>query len=393
MLTLLDVTFFSNGEFKNGSELIKSQASALGYLDFIRQQMHVEVIKHMNSEEHLEVNNIPFHFFTATNRFFSIPVKALQYIKTIKPDVVVVQGLIFPFQVMLLKAVVGKRTIILAQHHGERANRSIIRNIFNKLADKCITAYLFNTPAYAEERLLQKTIGDSRKIKQLPEGSNLFTRKNKHQARIDLNINANGPVFLWVGRPNENKDPLTILKAFEIYSCLVPGALLYMIYQTDQLLRRIKALLEQDLQLQERVHLVGKVEHEQLETWYNAADFFLSGSHFEYGGFAVLEAMACGCVPIATDIPTMQQYLQHGQLGFLFAPGDIAALADVLLDLENYDIKKMSQDIAARFRHMYAFEKIADGLKEICSGLYFEQIQHLPHGVVNTVSANGRVIE
>ncbi|MEX6686394.1 glycosyltransferase family 4 protein [Danxiaibacter flavus] len=389
MLTLLDITFFSNHEFKTGSELIRSQASALGYLDFIGQQMHVEVIKHIRSEEHLEVNNIPFHFFKTTNRFFSVPFKTLQYVRKIKPDVVLVQGLIFPFQVMLLKAVLGKRTIILAQHHGEQANKSILRNFFNKLADKCITAYLFNTPAYAEKRLLQKTIAHSRKIKQLPEGSNSFTQKNKQQARVELNIDAKGPVFLWVGRLNENKDPLTILKAFELYSFLVPGARLYMIYQTDNLLRQIRTVLGQDSQLQERVHLVGKVDHEELESWYNAADFFLSGSHSEYGGFAVLEAMACGCIPVTTNIPTMQQYLQHGKLGFLFAPGDVAALANVLLDLENYDIEKMSKDIAAHFRHTYSFEKIADGLKEICFGLYFEQVQHFPHGVVNAVSANG----
>lgn len=389
MLTLLDVTFFLNDEFKNGSELIRSQASALGYLDFVKQQMHVEVIKHIRSEEHLEVNNIPFHFFKTTKRFFSLPFKTLQYIRKIKPDVVLVQGLIFPFQIMLLKAVTGKRTTILVQHHGEQASKSIIRNLFNKLADKCITAYLFNTPVYAKQRLQQKTIAHARKIKQLPEGSNSFTQKNKQHARADLAIDAKGPVFLWVGRLNENKDPLTILRAFELYSFVVPGAQLYMIYQTDDLLRQISAFLQQDSQLQECVHLVGKVDHETLEIWYNAADFFLSGSHFEYGGFAVLEAMACGCIPIATNIPTMQQYLQHGKLGFLFEPGDVAGLADVLLQLENYDIENMSQDIAAHFRRTYSFEKIADGLKEIFSGLYFEQMQHLPNRVVNAVSANG----
>lgn len=389
MLTLLDVTFFSNNEFENGSALVRSQASALGYLDFIQQQMHVEVIKHIRSEEHLVVNSIPFHFFKTSNRFFSIPFKALQYIRKIKPDIIVVQGLVFPFQVMLLKAVMGRRTVILAQHHGEQASRSVIRNFFNKLADKCITAYLFNTPAYAEERLQQKTIAHAGKIKQLTEGSNSFTQKNKSQARADLNITTNGPVILWVGRLNENKDPLTILKAFELYSFLVPDAQLYMIYQTDNLLRQIRTVLEQDSYLQEHVHLVGKVNHETLETWYNAADFFLSGSHFEYGGFAVLEAMACGCIPIATDIPTMRQYLQHGKQGFLFAPGDVAALANVLLELENYDIEKMSRGIAAHFRHTYSFEKIADGLNKICSALYPEQMQYPPDCVVNAVSANG----
>jgi glycosyltransferase involved in cell wall biosynthesis len=84
----------------------------------------------------------------------------------------------------------------------------------------------------------------------------------------------------------------------------------------------------------------------------------------------------------------MQQYLEHGKLGFLFVPGDVAALFDVLLQLENYDLEKMSEDIAVHFRREYSFEKIADHLYKICSGLYAEQIHYIPNRVVNAVSAN-----
>ncbi len=389
MLTLLDVTFFSNNEFERGSELINSQASALGYLDCIQQQMHVEVIKHIRSDERLMKNDIPFHFFKTSNRFFAIPFKALRLIRHIKPDIVLVQGLIFPFQVMLVKAISGKKTIIIAQHHGEQASKSIIRNLFNKLADRCVTAYLFNTPAYAMERLKQKTISHAGKIKQLQEGSNSFARKDKQRVRIELNIHTDQPVFLWVGRLNENKDPLTILKAFELYVVLKPEARLYMIYQADNLLPQVKSMLAQNTQLQQSVHLIGKVDHDTLDAWYNAADFFLSGSHLEYGGFAVLEAMACGCIPIATNIPTMQQYLRHCELGFLFAPGDVVSLVNVLQQLENYDTQKMSLDIAAHFRRFYSFEKISGGLAKICSELCIKQQQYIPDSVVNAVSANG----
>ena len=69
-----------------------------------------------------------------------------------------------------------------------------------------------------------------------------------------------------------------------------------------------------DLQLapehQERVRLLGHIDHKHLPTYYNAADIFLFPSVFNEGfPNAVLEAMASGCAIVTTRLPGIEEYL------------------------------------------------------------------------------------
>lgn len=388
MRTLIDLTFFANKEFANGKAMIDGQSASFGYVNHLKKQMAIEVVKHSRTEEHLLIDDVPYHFFKNNNHFFSFPLKTLLFIHKRRPDVVLVQGLSFPFQVLLLRLFAARTTRIIAQHHGETNNRNRIKIFFQRLADKCIDCYLFNTPAYASERLQVGSISNENKIRLLPEGSNSFTKIDKEKARTHTGIRTRGPVFLWVGRLNTNKDPLTILRAFGKYLSYAPHAQLYMIYQTTDLLSSMNDLMERNALLQNNVHLIGKIPHDELEIWYNAADYFITGSHHEYGGFALQEAMACGCVPIATSIPTMQQYLQHGETGFLFPPENVEALSLILMSLDLYNREEMSQKVAAHFACTYSFAKIAERLFSICNALLAEQLHDVRNRVIDAVSSN-----
>ena len=49
------------------------------------------------------------------------------------------------------------------------------------------------------------------------------------------------------------------------------------------------------------MRLVGAVPHERMPTFYSAADLFVVGSHHEGSGYSVMEACACGAVPVVTE--------------------------------------------------------------------------------------------
>lgn len=388
MLTLFDVTFHAHTDCDNGLSLIKSHSASLGYIDFIKADMQPEVIKHMQAERHYIVDSTRYHFFENKNKFFSLPYKTYKYILKHKPAVVLVQGLVFPFQIIMLRLLTSKRTIILAQHHGEKSARTFKGRLLHRIADKCITAYLFNSIVYAQDRLEKKLISRPDKIFQLQEGSNYFRKNDKQAARTRLQIKADGPIFLWVGRLNDNKDPLTILKAFESYLQKVHAAKLYMIYQTKDLIDVIEEFLNANDLLFKSVILLGRIPHAELETWYNAADYFISGSKFEYGGFALLEAMACGCIPIASDLPTTRLYFKQERYGFLFPSGDHRALFAVLMHLNEVDTEKLSCDIAEHFQRELSFEKIASDLTGICEKLSREQLHYPANRFVNVAGAD-----
>src|SRR5262249_57697044 len=72
----------------------------------------------------------------------------------------------------------------------------------------------------------------------------------------------------------------------------------------------------------------------------SAADLFVLASRKEGSGYALLEAMACGAVPVVTDIPAHRALLGGGTLGLgaaaprlLWPVGDPGAFARALLDV------------------------------------------------------------
>ena len=56
---------------------------------------------------------------------------------------------------------------------------------------------------------------------------------------------------------------------------------------------------------------------------------FVSGSHSEGSGYALIEAMSAGVVPVVTDIPSFRAIA--GDCGARWPPGDAGAFADALL--------------------------------------------------------------
>jgi glycosyltransferase involved in cell wall biosynthesis len=140
-------------------------------------------------------------------------------------------------------------------------------------------------------------------------------------------------VFLWVGRLNHNKDPLTVLHGFHDFVKTTTSAHLYMIYQEFELLAQVENMIRQ-LSLGHCVHLVGHMPHEQLPEYYSASDFFVLGSHEEVCGYALIEAISCGSTPIVPDIPSFRKITGDGAIGFLWKAGTPASLSTALINAQ-----------------------------------------------------------
>ena len=83
--------------------------------------------------------------------------------------------------------------------------------------------------------------------------------------------------------------------------------------------------------LNDRVHFIGYISNEKLAQYYRAGDVYLSASHVDGSSVALLEAMACGCVPIVSDIPSNLEWVTPGQTGWTFKDGSPESLAQTLL--------------------------------------------------------------
>jgi glycosyltransferase involved in cell wall biosynthesis len=362
-MTFVDLTYYHSAE-SNPQVLMERHRTNMGYLDYLPDDMHAEVMKFMDYEGQFTRQDVQYHFMKGSNRKLWMPLRQHRAIHAIYPDLVLVHGLSFQPQVLLLHSQLDKPLKIVVQHHGEQPFKGLRRRL-QKYTDKYIDGYLFTSKGNAAPWVEDGQVSPGKVFEILP-GSTDFRPQPQAESMAHCDMGA-GPNFLWVGRLNKNKDPLTVLLAFSKYVQQRPGAKLYMIYHTNELLEAVQAFIQSERALQGAVKLVGKVPHHELVHWYSAADFFILGSHRESCGYALLEAMACGCFPIVTDIPSFNKITAAGKYGSLYTPGDAAGLIDLLSNLHQASISR--EEIVNYFRSSLSFKNIADRWAEICDEL------------------------
>ena len=134
----------------------------------------------------------------------------------------------------------------------------------------------------------------------------------------------------------------------------------------------MEARIAADPTLRDRVHLVGRLSHEEIEHYLRAADLFVLASESEAMGFAAIEALACGIPPLLSDIPSFRRITRDGSVGALFPNGDAEALARLLVDWSGTDNDEarartrehferfLSYDVLGRELHA-AYTALAEG--------------------------------
>ncbi len=366
-MKLIFTSYVSSPEFSHPESWLKRINAYTGILESLSNPNAVIGIERINYEGKYEKNGVQYLFVKQRQNTVLIPVHLHRLVKELKPDIVFINGLIFPLQVIQLRLKLGSGVKIILLHRGEKPYRGI-KGFVQKLADKCIDAYLFTSAEFGKDWTQQGNIGNQNKIHEVIQASSVFYHQDKTLARSSAGVDGS-PVFLWVGRLDANKNPLTVVKAFIQFARFQPGAKLYMIYQSDELLNDIKDLIHQEANTVKPINLVGKIAHEELQTWYNAADFIVSGSHHEGSGIAVCEAMSCGCVPVLTDIISFRKMTGPGNCGLLYEPGNTASLLKILMQTLELDIEKERAKTLQQFKTELSFEAIAKKIAQVIATL------------------------
>ena len=192
----------------------------------------------------------------------------------------------------------------------------------------------------------------------------MFTPGNMAEARAATGLHGD-PCLLWLGRLDANKDPLTVLDAFALAADTLPDARLWCCYQSAPLLDEVRARIDGDASLRNRVHLLGALPHQRVESMLRAADFLVQGSHSEGSGYAVIEAMACGTPPLVTDIPSFRALTSGGQYGALSLPGDADGMARALIEKAASDRIRTRNEVHAHFERELSFDAIGRRLVSV----------------------------
>ncbi len=280
-------------------------------------------------------------------------------IATIRPTVVHVNGMDFPRAIRRLRALLPTAAIVVQDHGGFDPHAlSWFRRAWLRRGLRAADALLVSTDAQASEFGSSGLVPPNVEVRDVMEGST--------DLKVDLRPTRNGPLnVLWVGRLNANKDPLTVIDGFAQFARTRSDTTLTFAYGTAELESPLRRAIDRDGSLRGRVKLLGAVAHEQIADLYAGADLFVLGSHREGSGYAALEAMACGVVPVLTNIPSFRGLTDSGRVGELWEVGSPQSLAAALSRAASGSLEAKRQACRSRFETCFSWSAIGTRAVEI----------------------------
>ena len=137
-------------------------------------------------------------------------------------------------------------------------------------------------------------------------------------------------IILYVGRINRVKGITMLIHAFGliIKRHRVKAKLILVGSFDDQIYLKTLREIISSLDMDKHVIFFGSVDHKYLPEIYSSTDVLVLPSLYENIGGVLLEAQACGCPVVATNVGGMSEVLINGQTGYLIERDDIEGMAD-----------------------------------------------------------------
>ena len=193
-----------------------------------------------------------------------------------------------------------------------------------------------------------------------------------------------GPLrkFIYVGEMIDRKYPDRVLEALGKAYPENDFELTYV--GAGQRLENIRKMAEEN-NWTENVHCLGKIKRDDINAQYDAADCMVMISSGEAYGLVYLEAMARGCITIASRNEGFDGVIEDGVNGFLCKAGDATELAAIIQRINNMTAEE-------RLRISNNAWQTAKGLTDrLAAERYIEDVKKLNKLNINNLSPTGGV--
>ncbi len=126
-----------------------------------------------------------------------------------------------------------------------------------------------------------------------------------------------------------------------------------------------------ELNIEHAVTLNPPVSHTEMAEIFRRAQIIVSPTIHDGTPNSLLEGMACGCFPIASDLESIREWITHGQNGLLMNANNPQSIADaILLGIEREDLRREAAGlnakiISARAEYEQNMEKAVEFYEEV----------------------------
>ena len=163
------------------------------------------------------------------------------------------------------------------------------------------------------------------KVETIENGMNvtMFKKMDKKECRQTLGLGSDKKHVVYVGNLVPIKGIQFLVEAFKY----LPKDVTLSVVGDGELRPELEANVKR-WQLEDRVYFFGRLPHDKIPYWLNAADIFCLPTLNEGCPNVILEAIACGTPIVATRIGPIPEMVSSPQSGEVVNPGDPKALAD-----------------------------------------------------------------
>lgn len=180
-------------------------------------------------------------------------------------------------------------------------------------------------------------------------------------------LGSDGPILLYVGRIDWNKQVDKVIEALPLILKRFPSARFVIIgpdyaHCSSELLD-----LASRTGVRQALVLTGKISAERLKEFYSAADIFLLPSSYEGFGLSMIEAMICKVPVIASSAGGPGDILDHGVHAWLMDAVTSEKIAEsVYVLLTDQRLRgRLVRNAFGLVKEKYTWEKVVDRLEAV----------------------------
>ena len=191
-----------------------------------------------------------------------------------------------------------------------------------------------------------------------------FKIKNKFNERANL--------VGYIGRFSEEKGVLNFVKAITEIS-EKQNEIKFLVGGDGQLRNEIERYLE-DLNLNEKVKLVGWIPHDELPDYLNELKLLVLPSYTEGLPNIMLEAMACGTPVLANPVGAIRDIIKNGENGFIMENNSPECIAEtVIRALKHQNPDEIVKNARKLVEKEFTYEAAVESYRKILADLVNER--------------------
>jgi glycosyltransferase involved in cell wall biosynthesis len=203
-------------------------------------------------------------------------------------------------------------------------------------------------------------------VSTIPNGIDLDRFKpGKKDSRLKSSLGLEEEkVLLFVGRVTREKGVELALKALPDLKKRIGPVKLVIVGEGDF---ESKVLpLAKSLGVEENVALVGRIDEEMIPAYHDLADIFLIPStRWEAHPLALLEAMACGGIVVASNVGGIPSVVRDSVNGILFEKGSVDGLVQGCMRALSSTVEGISANARETAERSFDANKMVEGVIQI----------------------------